>query len=69
MLAPGRLASFRIVASLIGSGAGCPTAYGLQVIAPDDTATMRTTMPDGLFECTTVTLSPLAAGTGIPAGT
>lgn len=66
---PGKLASFRIVAHLIGSGAGCKTASGLQAIAPDDTATMRTTISGGLFECTHVTLSPLALGTGIPAGT
>ena len=66
---PGRLASFRIVAPLIGSGAGCKTAFGLQVIAPDDTATLRTTIPGGLLECTKVTLSPLAPGTGIPQGT
>ncbi len=69
VLAPGRLASFRIVASLIGSGAGCLTAYGLQAIAPDDTATMRTTISDGVFECKTVTVSPLAPGNGIPPGT
>lgn len=66
---PGKLASFRIVAHLIGSGAGCKTASALQAIAPDDTATMRTTISGGLFECTQVTLSPLALGTGIPAGT
>ncbi len=69
VLAPGKLASFRIVASLIGSGAGCPTAYGLQAIAPDDTATMRTTLSGGLFECKTVTVSPLGLGNGIPPGT
>jgi hypothetical protein len=69
VLAPGKLASFRIVASLIGSGAGCPTAYGLQAIAPDDTATMRATISGGLFECKTVTVSPLALGNGIPPGT
>ncbi|MGO9750671.1 MAG: DUF4232 domain-containing protein [Solirubrobacteraceae bacterium] len=69
VLAPGKLASFRIVASLVGSGAGCPTAYGLQAIAPDDTATMRTTINGGLFECKSVTVSPLALGNGIPPGT
>ncbi|MGO9903437.1 MAG: DUF4232 domain-containing protein [Solirubrobacteraceae bacterium] len=69
VLEPGKLASFRIVASLVGSGAGCPTAYGLQAIAPDDTATMRTAISNGLFECKTVTVSPLALGNGIPPGT
>jgi hypothetical protein len=69
VLAAGKLASFRIVASMVGSGAGCPTAYGLQAIAPDDTATMRTAITNGLFECKTVTVSPLALGNGIPPGT
>ena len=69
VIEPGKLASFRIVASLIGSGAQCRTASGLQAIAPDDTATMRTTIPGGLFECTKVTLSPLSLGSGIPQGT
>lgn len=69
VLEPGKLASFRIVAGLVGAGAGCPTAYGLQVIAPDDTATMRTAISGGLFECKAVTVSPLALGNGIPPGT
>lgn len=68
-LAPGQLASFRIVATKNESGAGCATAAGLQAIAPDDTATMRTTIPDGLYECQRVTLTPLIPGNGLPPGT
>jgi hypothetical protein len=66
---PGKLASFRIIATLVGSGSGCETAHGLQAIAPDDTATMRTSIPGGAFECDQVTVTPLALGGGIPPGT
>ncbi len=68
-LAPGAVASFHVIVGLSATGAGCHTADGLQVIAPDDTATMRTTIPNGLYECGTATLSPLAPGNGIPPGT
>ena len=45
-----------------GSSAGCTTAYAVQVIAPNDTATLKTAIPDGAAECATVTVSPLQAG-------
>ncbi len=64
VLGPGASASFRLgvthVAPGSDSSAGCATAYGLQAIAPDDTATIRTATPDGAYECRTVTVSPLA---------
>lgn len=44
-------------------GSVCTTAAGLQVIAPDDTATLRITIPDGAYECRDVTVSPLQPGT------
>jgi hypothetical protein len=67
-LTPGATASFRLGVSHIGSGgsdAGCTTAAGLQVIAPNDTATMRLSVPGGgISECGgTVTVSPLQPGT------
>jgi Domain of unknown function (DUF4232) len=62
-LAPGQAASFRLgVSHGSGSDAGCHTAYGLQVIAPNDTATLRVTIPDGASECGTTTVSPLQPG-------
>jgi len=63
-LQPGETASFRLgVSHGAGSSTGCTTAYGLQVIAPNDTATMRTEIPDGASECGTTTVSPLQPGT------
>jgi hypothetical protein len=60
VLGPGMSASFRLgVTHGINSTAGCATAYGLQVIPPDDTGTLRATIPMGAFECRTVTVSPL----------
>jgi hypothetical protein len=32
------------------------------VIPPDDTATLRTSIPDGAYECRTATVSPLRPG-------
>jgi hypothetical protein len=62
-LAPGASASFRIgVTHGINSSAGCTTAYGLQVIPPDDTTSLRTTIPDGAYECMQATVSPLRPG-------
>jgi hypothetical protein len=60
---PGASVSFRLgVSHGAGSTSGCTTAYGLQVIAPDDTHTMRTTIPEGAYECGgDVTVSPLQA--------
>ena len=64
-LAAGQTASFRLgVTHGAASPAGCVTAAGLQVIPPDDTATLKTTIPDGgAFECGTATVSPLEPGT------
>ncbi|HWF34811.1 MAG TPA: DUF4232 domain-containing protein [Solirubrobacteraceae bacterium] len=62
---PGASVSFRLgVNHGAGSTAGCTTAYGLQVIAPDDTHTTHTSIPQGAFECGgQVTVSPLQAST------
>jgi hypothetical protein len=65
ILAPGGRASFRLgVTHGINSSAGCTTAYGLQVIPPNDTATLRIAIPQGgAYECRTATVSPLRPGT------
>jgi hypothetical protein len=65
-LAPGQEASFRMVTSDVGSSqSDCANAYGLQVIAPDDTATMKTSIPEAISFCDgKATVSPLVAGTG-----
>jgi uncharacterized protein YceK len=47
---------------------GCTTAFGLQVIPPNDTATLRTTIPYGAYECQTATVSPLAPGSAAFSG-
>jgi hypothetical protein len=63
--APGTSFSFRLgVSHGGGSDAGCTTAYGLQVIAPNDTATLRVDIPDGAYECGAATVSPVQPGTG-----
>lgn len=60
MIAPGQSASFRLaVTHGIGSSAGCTTAYAVAVIAPNDTAARRVSIPDGAAECGTATVSPL----------
>lgn len=60
VVAPGGEVSFRLgVTHGVSSTAGCATAYGLQVIPPNDTATLRTTIADGAYECQTATVSPL----------
>jgi hypothetical protein len=58
---PGADVSFRLgVSHGDGSTSGCVTAYGLQVIAPDDTHTTRTTIRQGAYECGgQATVSPL----------
>ena len=68
VLAPGSTASFRVgVTHGISSSAGCATAGALQVIAPDDTATLRVPIPGGAYECGTATVSPLQPGNvGVP---
>jgi hypothetical protein len=63
VIAPGASVSFRLgVTHGISSSAGCTTAYGLQVIPPNDTATLRVSIPQGAYECGTATVSPLATG-------
>jgi hypothetical protein len=63
-VAPGATVSFRLgVTHGAASPNGCTTAYGLQVIPPNDTASLRVAIPGGAFECQTTTVSPLAQGT------
>jgi hypothetical protein len=63
-LQPGQTASFRLgVSHGGGSSTGCSTADGLQVIAPNDTATLKVQIPNGASECGTTTVSPLQPGT------
>jgi hypothetical protein len=63
VIAPGASASFRLdVGHGVATSAGCATAYGLQVIPPNDTATLRTTIPNGSYECRDANVSPLRAG-------
>ena len=48
VIAPGASASFRLdVGHGVATSNGCATAYGLQVIPPNDTATLRTRDPPG----------------------
>jgi len=65
-VAPGATVSFRLGVSHVGTGGsdeGCTTARGLQVIAPNDTATLRVSVSGGFAECGgTVTVSPLQPG-------
>ncbi len=61
---PGDSFSFRLgVSHGGGSASGCVTARGLQVIPPNDTATLRVSIPGGASECGTTTVSPVAPGT------
>jgi hypothetical protein len=63
-LQPGQTASFRLgVSHGGGSSAACNTADGLQVIAPNDTATLKVQIPNGASECGATTVSPLQPGT------
>jgi hypothetical protein len=63
-LAPGQEASFRIITSDVASNTGsCPSAASLQVIAPDDTATMHLSFTP-VLDCGKPTVSPLEPGTG-----
>jgi hypothetical protein len=62
-VASGNSFSFRLgVSHGGGSGAGCATAYGLQVIPPNDTATLRVDIPGGASECGATTVSPVQPG-------
>jgi Protein of unknown function (DUF4232) len=63
VVAPGASASFRLdVGHGVATSNGCATAYGLQVIPPNDTATLRTRIPEGAYECRDANVSPLRAG-------
>ena len=64
-VAPGTTVSFRLgVTHGATSTAGCTTAYGLQVIPPNDTATLKTVIGNGgAYECQSATVSPLQRGT------
>jgi Protein of unknown function (DUF4232) len=63
-VAPGEIVSFRLgVTHGAASTAGCTTAYALQVIPPNDTATLRVPIPNGAYECQTATVSPMQRGT------
>jgi hypothetical protein len=63
-VASGATVSFRVGTSdVTGSGPKCVTAHALQVIAPDDTATMKVQLPHSTYECGTATVSPLQPGT------
>jgi len=63
-VAPGQSVSFRLgVTHGAASPVGCTTAYGLQVIPPDDTATLHVAIVNGgAYECRTATVSPLQEG-------
>jgi hypothetical protein len=64
VIAPGDGASFRLdVGHGVATANGCATAYALQVIPPNDTATLRTTIPNGSYECRDANVSPLRSGT------
>jgi Domain of unknown function (DUF4232) len=66
---PGATVSFRLgVTHGTQPGVACATAYALQVIAPDDTATIRAPIADGAFECQTATVTPLQPGTSAFSG-
>ena len=60
----GKETSFRLgVTHGATSTKHCTLAYGLQVIAPNDTATLRVSIPDGVLECGSATVSPMQPGT------
>ena len=64
-LAPGDTASFRVgVTHVATAGKRCTTVHQVQVIAPNDTATMRVQIRQGgAYECAVATVSPVQAGT------
>jgi Domain of unknown function (DUF4232) len=62
-LAPGTSVSFRLrVTHSMTSTANCRTAYGLQMTLPRDTATLRTSIPNGAYQCQKTTVIPLQRG-------
>jgi hypothetical protein len=64
-LEPGQQASFRLIASDFAesSNTSCPNAAALQIIAPDDGATLKVAIHGGIPACGKATLSPLMTGT------
>ncbi len=63
-VAPGGTVSFRVGVTHVPVGnTPCTAAAALQVIAPNDTATLRITIPSGFYECQTATVSPMRPGT------
>jgi len=64
-LAPGQEASFRLIASDFSSGTttSCANATDLQIIAPNDSATLKVRISGGIPACGHATLSPLMVGT------
>ena len=63
VIAPGGSASFRLdVGHGVATSNGCATAYALQVIPPNDTVTLKTTIPNGSYECKDANVSPLRSG-------
>jgi Protein of unknown function (DUF4232) len=63
VIAPGASASFRLdVGHGVATANGCATAYSLQVIPPNDTATLRVSIPNGAYECRDANVSPLRSG-------
>jgi hypothetical protein len=64
-VAPGAIVSFRLGVTHMSPGggtAGCSTAAALQAIPPNDTATLRVTIPNGVFECRATTVTPVRPG-------
>jgi Protein of unknown function (DUF4232) len=62
-VAPGSSVSFRLgVTHGAVPGSVCSTAYGLQVIPPDDVSSIRTQIAGGAYECRDATVSPLQSG-------
>lgn len=63
VIAPGASASFRLdVGHGVATANGCATAFSLQVIPPNDTATLRVAIPNGAYECRDANVSPLRSG-------
>jgi hypothetical protein len=63
-VAPGATVSFRIgVTHVPTPSQTCTTASALQVIPPNDTSTLKISLPDGAYECGTATVSPMRPGT------
>lgn len=62
-VAPGDSVSFRLDVSHGGGSPGrCPSAAALQVIPPDDTHTLSTSITNGAYECGRAIVSPLQPG-------